>query len=97
MARKLGDFRLLRLTASASTIDVASERIGTSANSGGKPRAEPQREKTKLSIVAQVGRAFWFQLPDERHGARRTLLREGQVPGSGFIFRFADPDLNCSL
>ena len=40
VARKPGVFPLLRLTASASTIDVAGERIGTPAHSGERVRTE---------------------------------------------------------
>jgi hypothetical protein len=63
MARKPGNFLLLRLTASASTIDVAGERIGIFANSASEARAEPQREKTMLSIVLMLVVLLGFSYP----------------------------------
>ena len=54
---------MLRLAASASTIDVAGERIGTFANSASEARAEPQREKTMLSTVLMLVVLLGFSYP----------------------------------
>ena len=55
MAWTLRELLLLRLTASARTSEVAGERIGTAAYSGGRVRAELWLEETNVVLIGESG------------------------------------------
>jgi hypothetical protein len=80
VACKLGDFLLLRLTASASTIDVAGERIGTPEYSDGKARGG---RRQMLSIVLMPVVLLGFNCSTNCEASDQDTFREELLPFIG--------------